>query len=116
MQLTMAASAEKAITLTIDLQSGFSGQLVTVQIDGHNVANTEAVTTNPSTGFGVRHIYRTGVGQKKLEISVVDGNKKKYLKQELIVETDTAIGIQYMQYMDEKDIALTLSRRPFIYD
>lgn len=116
MQLTIAAPVEKVITLTIDLQSGFSGQLVTVQIDGNDVAKAEAVMTNPSSGLGARHVYTTGSGLKRIEISVLDGNKRKYLRQDMIVDTDTAIGIQYMQYLDEKDIALTISRKPFIYD
>jgi hypothetical protein len=116
MQLTMADPAEKSITLTIDLQMDFHGQLVTVQVDGGNVVNNEKITTNPVLGFAKRYIYKTSEGLKKIEINVIDGNKKKNFKQELIFDTDTAIGIQYLHNLDGQDIALTLSRRHFMYD
>ena len=62
MQLAMADTTEKLITLTIDLQHGFRGQSVTVQMDGRDVVKSEAVTTDPSMGFAKRYTYKTRAG------------------------------------------------------
>jgi hypothetical protein len=111
-----ATRADTALTVTVDFQFGFAGQLVSLRVDGRDIATRERVVTNAATGFARRYELKSEPGFKSVEITISDGSGTKRFSQGLLLAGDTTLGVQYLQYWDGKDIALVISRRPFLYD
>jgi hypothetical protein len=111
-----ASRADMTLTVTVDFQTGFAGQLVSFRVDGRDIATRERVVTNAATGFARRYELKCEPGLMSVEITISDGSGKKRFSQGLLLDADTTLGVQYLQNRDGKDIALVISRRPFLYD
>ena len=111
-----ASRADMALTVTVDFQIGFSGQVVSLRVDGRDIATRERMVTNPATGFARRYRVKCEPGFRNVEIAVSDGSVMKRFSQGLLLVADTTLGVQYRQFWDGMDIALVIAKRPFLYD
>ncbi len=109
---TKAGSPQKAISVTIDLQSGFKGEPVTVRVDGSDVAHRDKVISSPTLGFAKRYVHETTAGRKKLEIVVGEKENEKRFEIEILLDRAVFLGIQCMY---DRYIQLEVSHHKPVY-
>jgi hypothetical protein len=96
-------------TLGIDLQEGFSGETVMIELDGHEIFRQEKVQTKLLLGFAETTTYQVPEGDHELMIRV--GSKGIEEKIKVETEGDIFLGISLV---GEK-IEVIYANKPFYY-
>jgi hypothetical protein len=97
------------LTLQIDLQDGFSSDIVRVLVDGQPVLELEDVSTDYSVGLAASAKTEVAPGLHQVEVTLP--SKQLSAIQDVRMTDSLYLGVS----VDEGRIGFRISKDPFIY-
>lgn len=100
---------QSMITLGIDLQAGFEGDKVVIDINGKNYFKQDKVLTKLLLGYAETKVFQVPQGRTSIKVSLPQKRQAKTI--ELDLKKDTYLGIS----VTPGGIEIIVSEQPFFY-